>query len=133
MELLKEYEKWYQDERAKYGSRWNDTGYLFFQEKLSKVGKPIHPESVNIFLKSFAKRHNLPHINPHAFRHTMASILIFNGNDSVSISHRLGHSQVSTTTDIYSHIIKEADLQSAETLTNLLFRKKSDKNENSDG
>ena len=61
------------------------------------------------WLAEFSKRHGLPHINLHAFRHTQASMLFFNGIDSVSISHRLGHAHVSTTTDIYSRVIKEAE------------------------
>ena len=43
--------------------------------------------------------------------------------DSVSISARLGHAQVSTTSDIYAHVIEQADHRSAEILENL-FRKK---------
>lgn len=38
----------------------------------------------------------------------MASLLYFNGVDSVSISKRLGHAQVSTTSNIYAHVIEEA-------------------------
>lgn len=40
--------------------------------------------------------------------HTMSAWKrsVFNGIDSVSISHRLGHAHVSTTTDIYSHEAK---------------------------
>ena len=89
-----------------YGDQWHNTGYLFFQEKASNAGKPMHPDTLNDWLSEFSKRYDLPHINPHAFRHTMASILYFNNVDSVSISHRLGHSKISTTTDIYSHIME---------------------------
>ena len=39
----------------------------------------------------------------------MASILINQGTDIVAVSKRLGHATVSTTMDIYSHIIKEAE------------------------
>ena len=39
----------------------------------------------------------------------MASMLYFNGMDSVSISKRLGHAQVSTTANIYAHVMEEAD------------------------
>ena len=39
----------------------------------------------------------------------MASMLYFNGVDSVTISKRLGHAQVSTTADIYAHVMEEAD------------------------
>ncbi|MDD5913790.1 MAG: tyrosine-type recombinase/integrase [Oscillospiraceae bacterium] len=61
--------------------------------------------------------YQLPHINPHAFRHTMASMLYYNGMDSVSISKRLGHAQVSTTSDIYAHVIAEADKKNADILS----------------
>ena len=65
----------------------------------------MHPDSVTDWMNKFSKRHELPHINPHAFRHTMASMLYFNGVDSVSISKRLGHAQVSTTANIYAHVM----------------------------
>jgi integrase len=59
-----------------------------------------------------------------AFGHSHASILYFAGVDSVSISKRLGHSKVSTTSDIYSHIIKEADERSAECVAEAIYRNK---------
>ena len=68
-------------------------------------------------------RHGLPHINPHAFRHTMASMLYFNGVDSVSISKRLGHAQVSTTANIYAHVVEEADRKNAEILSDIFLKK----------
>lgn len=124
MELLREYRRWYLLQARMYGDQWHNTGYLFFQEKASNAGKPMHPDTLNDWLSGFSKRYDLLHINPHAFRHTMASILYFNNVDSVSISHRLGHSKISTTTDIYSHIMKEADKQSAECIANVILRPK---------
>ena len=43
--------------------------------------------------------------------------------DSVSISKRLGHAQVSTTSDIYAHVIAQADAQSADMLSDIYFKK----------
>ena len=123
MELLRQYVNWYLSQRLMYGDLWNDTGFLFFQEKRTEsIGKPMNPDSVTSYCSDFSKKYNLPHINPHAFRHTMASILFFNGADSVSISKRLGHSKVSTTTDIYSHIIQKADERSAECIADVILR-----------
>ena len=53
----------------------------------------------------------------------MASMLYFNGVDSVSISKRLGHSKVSTTTDIYAHVIAAADQKSADILADIFLKK----------
>ena len=128
MELLKEYKAWYDERRLTFGDCWHETGYLFFQEKAGNEGKPMHPDSINNYLAKFADDNGLPHINPHAFRHTQASILYFNGIDSVSISKRLGHSRVSTTSDIYAHIIKEADKRSSDCIADVLYgKKKADK------
>ena len=85
-------------------------------------GEPMIPDGITAWLSEFSKRHDLPHINPHAFRHTMASILINSGKDVVSVSKRLGHAKVSTTTDIYSHIIMEADEQASECLADVMLR-----------
>ena len=83
----------------------------------------MHPDSVTTWLDRFSKRHGLPHINPHKFRHTMASLLIYNGTDVLTVSKRLGHAQVSTTTDIYSHAIKEADERAAESIADVVLRR----------
>jgi Site-specific recombinase XerD len=120
IELLREYKAW-QDELIRLnGDRWHALDFLFTQDD----GKPMHPDSVTDWLNKFSNKYELPHINPHAFRHSMASLLYFNGVDSVSISKRLGHSKVSTTTDIYSHIIREADEQNAEKLADIFLRNK---------
>ena len=120
MDLLREYRAWYDDLREANGDRWHDTDFLFVKDN----GEPMIPDSITAWLRKFSMRHDLPHINPHAFRHTMASILINSGADVVSVSKRLGHKKVSTTTDIYSHIIQEADEQASECLADVILRPK---------
>ncbi|MBQ8300818.1 MAG: tyrosine-type recombinase/integrase, partial [Clostridia bacterium] len=66
---------------------------------------PMHPDSITDWLKKFAERNGLPHINPHAFRHTLVSVLCLNGVDMTTISKWLGHKSVSTTMNIYEHIL----------------------------
>ncbi len=117
--LLQEYRLWQNQERLRLGSYYQDQAFVFAQD----TGKPMHPDSVTDWLNKFSKRHGLPHINPHAFRHTMASMLYFNGVDSVSISKRLGHAQVSTTANIYAHVMEEADQRSADILADVFLKK----------
>ena len=119
MQLLRKYQAWQTKERFRLGSYYEDQGFLFAQDN----GKPMHPDTVTTWLDRFSKRHGLPHINPHAFRHTMASMLYFNGVDSVSISKRLGHAQVSTTADIYAHVMEEADQRNADILADVFLNK----------
>ena len=92
------------------GEYYQDQGYVFTQD----TDGPMHPDSVTDWLAKFSKRHGLPHINPHAFRHTMASMPYFNGVDSVSISKRLGHVQVSTTANIYAHVMEAVGQRKAD-------------------
>lgn len=119
MQLLRQYRAWQAGERLRLGEYYQNQDFLFTQDN----GKPMHPDSVTEWLKRFSKRHDLPHINPHAFRHTMASMLYFNGVDSVSISKRLGHAQVSTTANIYAHVMEEADQRNADILSDIFLKK----------
>ena len=59
------------EERLRLGEYYQNQDFVFSQDS----GKPMHPDSVTDWLKKFSKRHGLPHINAHAFRHTMASML----------------------------------------------------------
>lgn len=53
----------------------------------------------------------------------MASMLYFNGVDSVSISKRLGHAQVSTTANIYAHVMEAAGQRNADILADVFLKK----------
>ena len=119
MQLLRQYRAWQREERFRLGEYYQDQGFLFAQDH----GGPMNPDTVTDWLAKFSKRHGLPHINPHAFRHTMASMLYFNGVDSVSISKRLGHAQVSTTANIYAHVMAEADQRNADILSEIFLKK----------
>ena len=118
MQLLRQYRACQREERFRLGEYYQDQGFLFAQDH----GGPMNPDTVTDWLAKFSKRHGLPHINPHAFRHTMASMLYFNGVDSVSISKRLGHSQVSTTANIYAHVMEEADQRNADILSEIFLK-----------
>lgn len=110
MRMLKRYQTWQLSEWQRLGEYYHDQGFVFAQDN----GKPMHPDRVTDWLSKFSKRHGLLHINPHAFRYTMASMLYFNGVDSVSISKRLGHAHVSTTVNIYARVMEEADQKNAD-------------------
>lgn len=49
----------------------------------------------------------LPPQNVHSLRHTAASLMISGGADVSTVSEILGHAQVSTTLDIYTHAFDE--------------------------
>ena len=102
------------------GDRWIHTGYIFTRDN----GDHMSPDSITGWLNDFSARHGLPHINPHAFRHTVASVLLANGTDIVTVSKQLGHASVTTTENFYSHIIEENKAKASECIADVLLRKK---------
>lgn len=119
MELLK---RW-RDEQAKLFD-WlgiTPSGYVMTSEK----GRPMHPDAPTNWLNSFYKRHDLPPIHPHKFRHTQASLLIAEGVDILTVSKRLGHSQTSTTMNIYAHALAKSDEHASEVFDSLVYQGKS--------
>lgn len=117
MRLLQWHKNLQDGARRRLGEQWIDTGFCFTQAD----GKPMHPDSVTDYLKKFSKKYDLPHINPHKFRHTQASILYATGTDPITISKRLGHKQVSTTQNIYAHMVAKADAQASGAVASVLY------------
>ena len=102
------------------GNRWIHSGYVFTND----TGDHMNPDSITGWLADFSRRHNLPHINPHAFRHTVASVLLANGTDVVTVAAQLGHASASTTENFYAHIIEENKAKAADCIADVLLRKR---------
>lgn len=62
----------------------------------------------------YLKNPKLPQINVHAFRHTHASLLFAAGASIKDVQARLGHTDIQTTMDIYTHVTNEAKEKTAE-------------------
>ena len=120
MELLRQHKLDQLRLQLANGDRWRHSGFVFTTDD----GGNMRPDSITGWLKDFSARHSLPHINPHAFRHTVASVLLANGTDIVTVSKQLGHATVSTTENFYSHIIEENKAKASECIADVLLRKK---------
>ncbi len=64
-------------------------------------------------------KNNIKNIRFHDLRHTHATILLYLGVDTKTISERLGHADIQTTLNIYADVIKELDIKSAEKIDSL--------------
>ncbi len=98
------------------GDKWQNSGKII----TSMYGGLINPTLITTWFKNFIKRHNLPDIHLHTLRHVSATLLIAGGADIATVSKRLGHSNKSTTLNIYTHAIQSADAAAAEMLENML-------------
>ena len=120
MSLLRQHKREQLRLQLANGDRWISSGYVFTQDN----GDRMNPDSITAWLNDFSRRHNLPHINPHAFRHTVASVLLANGTDIVTVAAQLGHASASTTENFYAHIIEENKAKASECIADVLLRKK---------
>lgn len=136
-DLIKQYRKWQAKERLRLGSYWQNTNYLFTQDNGMQMNyyTPYHA------FKDVIRKHNdkilsntemsqedknaliLPDIPLHGLRHTTATLLISKAIDVRTVSARLGHSQTSTTMNIYAHALRENDIAASDSLDELLTKK----------
>lgn len=94
-----------------------ELGYIGSDAVLQGVlGQPLYPQVLQRWFTRFITRSGLPKITLHGLRHTHASMLAHMNTDKMQISERLGHSELSTTLNIYTHLFENADKKIAEDL-----------------
>ena len=95
-----------------------DVGYVCVNE----IGDLIKPHYVTERFPKLLKANGLRHIRFHDLRHSCASLLLKNGVPMKQIQEWLGHSDFSTTANIYAHLDYSSKLLSADAmLTGLGF------------
>ncbi len=68
------------------------------------------------------KRHELPRIRLHDLRHTYATLALLVGVPAKVVSERLGHSSVTVTLDLYSHVMPALEGEHADAVAKLIGR-----------
>ncbi|WP_312645431.1 site-specific integrase [Hydrogenoanaerobacterium sp.] len=113
--LLKDYKDFCTQHIRMYENRqMTDGTYLFRQ---NKTDLPMIPDTFSSRFRKILRDNNLPtSLNVHSLRHTTASLLIANGTDVATVASLLGHAQVSTTLDIYTHAFDKNRKKAAEGL-----------------
>jgi len=71
-------------------------------------------------LVNICKKFDLPMINLHGFRHTHASLLFEAGVSMKDVKERLGHSDITMTMNVYTHVTKDSKNKSAELFSNYI-------------
>jgi len=125
IKLLKMYKLEQTNQRLMMGDQWQECGKVFTSEN----GSVINPDTLSSCFKRFLERNNLPDIHLHNLRHTAATLLIAGGVDIATVSKRLGHSNKTTTLNIYTHAVKSADEAAANTLQDIFNNAKCKKAE----
>ena len=124
MDMLKEYKEEQDAEALRVGSKWVETDRLYVKWN----GEPMQNGTPYFWLNEFCDKHGLPFYGLHSFRHLFASLLVNSGVDIVTVSGALGHSAVSTTSNVYCHMLQEAQAKVSDAVSNALnFNKKEPK------
>ena len=111
--------------RFAFGSAWQGQGNIFTRENGYYMDINTPRKSLQRIIERYNETHDdkLPVIPFHGLRHTSATLLITQSNiDIKTVSARLGHADVSTTLNIYTHALKERDEKAGEALANILKR-----------
>lgn len=91
-------------------------GYIF----VDAMGTIFNPNAVTENFSKILKRNGLRHIRFHDLRHSCASLLLANDVPMKQIQEWLGHSDISTTANIYSHLDYKSKITSANVMDNVL-------------
>ncbi len=112
---LKAHRKLQLEERVHWGSAYKNFNLVCCLED----GSPIHPPTLSSAFRNLARKLGIP-VTFHGLRHLHASYLLSLGVHPKVVSERLGHSQISITQDLYSHVMPTLQREAAQKLEKIL-------------
>ena len=87
---------------------------------VNQLGELLRPSYVTDHFRELLEKYGLRHIRFHDLRHTFASLLINQDVPLINVSNFLGHSDLSTTANIYAHLDKASKQASADVISDIL-------------
>src|SRR5262249_32610851 len=106
-----------QDKERADSEDWEETDYVF----VSIRGTPLEPQNVVRHFKSALCKAELPKtVRFHDLRHSCATLLIAQGVHLSVIKDILGHTQISTTANVYGHVLPDIQRDATNKLDDLL-------------
>ena len=116
-EALKQHRIHQLEAKLKAGPAWQDHDYVF----CTSVGTHLHPSrDILDQLKALLKKADLPDIRFHDLRHSSATLLLSAGIHPKVVQEILGHSQISMTMDIYSHVLPNMQHEAMKKLNDMI-------------
>ena len=94
---------------------YDNKNYVF----CNKLGQPIEDKRPGRNLKTILTSISIEPIKFHALRHTYATRLFEAGIPPKTVQHLMGHSDIETTMNIYTHVMKEQKLEAIEKINNI--------------
>ena len=100
-EALKKHRASQLEAKLKAGEFWQEHDYVF----CTLHGTHLNPNHVVEEFKKLLTRAGLPDIRFHDLRHSAATLLLSLGIHPKVVQELLGHTQISMTMDVYSHVL----------------------------
>lgn len=121
VEQLRQHRSQQNQERLRVGPAWTNHDLVF----PSEVGTPpTHSNITQIFKRILRNAGLCSSIRLYDLRHTHATLLLKENVHPKIVSERLGHSTISLTLDIYSHVLPTMQAQAVEKLETILYGNK---------
>lgn len=113
-ELLLKHKARIEENKKFYGNTYDQRflEYICVEEN----GKIVYPDHMTKQFEDLIKENNFKHIRLHDLRHSCASNMLSSGVPMKEIQEWLGHSNFSTTADVYSHLDFSAKIRAASTI-----------------
>jgi integrase len=115
LEILKQHRAYQKILRLQAIPLWKEGDIVFS----NIYGGYVEPANLHEHFKSILKKAGLPDIRFHDLRHSAATILLEMGVHPKVVQELLGHSNISTTIDIYSHVLPSMQQEAANKLDEL--------------
>lgn len=112
---IEEYIELRKIEKAKAGSSYKESDYFF----VTPSGTTINSSNLIKSYKRILKKAGVEYRKFHSLRHTYATKLFEAGVPLKTIQMLLGHSDISITANIYTHIMPKEKITAAENLNNI--------------
>ncbi|MET7643905.1 site-specific integrase [Streptomyces sp. NPDC005426] len=107
------------DAKARAGESWQEGGHVF----VTRTGRPVEPRNVYRSFTRVAESAGLRVIRLHDARHGCATILTAAGVAPRVVMEILGHSQISITMDVYTHVVQDTQREAISHMDRLLKRR----------
>jgi integrase len=105
-------------DRQVWENQWRGGQWIFTREG----GAPLLPQFVTKRFEQLVRKTNLQALTFHGLRHQHASLLIAQGVELAVVSKRLGHSSIAITSDLCSHLLRDANRHAGEAAEALVPR-----------
>ncbi|PFW83433.1 site-specific integrase [Bacillus sp. AFS075960] len=119
IEELKLHKKRIIEEKKYYQRDYRDHGLVI----CTRDGRPMIPRNLRKEFYNLIEKLGLPKIRFHDLRHTHATMLIHQNVNVKLISERLGHTDIQTTLNTYSHVLPTMQREVADRLDEMFGQK----------